>query len=103
MPYATAARRLLALLSCWLAAGPSVAAQEAATRPALGRGATEALAARYEASEHWVQKVVVLLSLNGYWHPAGVWGLLYWYALLPAHLFIFGSSTRAIARRAEER
>lgn len=72
MPYATAARRLLALLSCWLAASPSVAAQEAATRPALGRGATEALAARYEASEHWVQKVVVLLSLNGYWHPAGV-------------------------------
>ena len=43
------------------------------------------------------------IHMCAYWHPAGVWGLLYWYALLPAHLFIFGSSTRAIARRAEER
>ena len=43
------------------------------------------------------------IHMCAYWHPAGVWGLLYWYALLPAHMFIFGSSTRAIARRAEER
>ena len=43
------------------------------------------------------------IHMCAHWHPAGVWGLLYWYALLPAHLFIFGSSTRAIARRAEAR
>ena len=41
------------------------------------------------------------IHMCAYWHPAGVWGLLYWYALLPAHLFIFGSSTRAIAKRSE--
>jgi uncharacterized protein YbjT (DUF2867 family) len=43
------------------------------------------------------------ISATAYWHPAGVWGLLYWYALVPAHLFIFAGMTRAIARRAEAR
>ena len=38
---------------------------------------------------------------TAYWHPRGVWGLLYWYALVPAHLFIFRGMTGAIARRAE--
>jgi hypothetical protein len=37
---------------------------------------------------------------TAYWHPAGVWGLLYWYALVPFHLVIFDGMTRAIARRA---
>jgi uncharacterized protein YbjT (DUF2867 family) len=41
------------------------------------------------------------LSATAYWHPAGVWGLAYWYALVPAHLFIFRGMTRAICRRAE--
>lgn len=41
------------------------------------------------------------LTVTAYWHPQGVWGLLYWYALVPAHLFIFDRMTRAIARRAE--
>jgi uncharacterized protein YbjT (DUF2867 family) len=41
------------------------------------------------------------ISATAFWHPAGVWGLLYWYALVPAHLFIFKGMTRAIARRAE--
>jgi uncharacterized protein YbjT (DUF2867 family) len=41
------------------------------------------------------------ITATAYWHPAGVWGLLYWYAMVPAHLFIFGGMTRAIARRAE--
>lgn len=40
---------------------------------------------------------------TAYWHPRGVWGLLYWYALAPAHLFIFRGMTRAIARCAEGR
>lgn len=41
------------------------------------------------------------ISATGYFHPAGVWGLMYWYALLPIHHFIFNGLTRAIARRAE--
>ena len=40
------------------------------------------------------------ITATAYWHPAGIWGLLYWYALVPAHLFIFSGMTRAIARRA---
>jgi uncharacterized protein YbjT (DUF2867 family) len=41
------------------------------------------------------------VRMTAFWHPAGVWGLLYWYALVPAHLFIFAAMTRAIAQRAE--
>jgi uncharacterized protein YbjT (DUF2867 family) len=41
------------------------------------------------------------VTVTAYWHPQGVWGLLYWYALVPAHLFIFDRMTSAIARRAE--
>ena len=40
------------------------------------------------------------LTITAYWHPQGVWGLLYWYALVPAHLFIFRLMTRAMLRRA---
>jgi hypothetical protein len=41
------------------------------------------------------------VTVTAYWHPQGVWGLLYWYAFVPAHLFIFKGMTREIARRAE--
>lgn len=41
------------------------------------------------------------VTVTAYWHPQGVWGLLYWWAFVPAHLFIFRGMTRAIARRAE--
>jgi uncharacterized protein YbjT (DUF2867 family) len=41
------------------------------------------------------------VSVTAYWHPQGVWGLLYWYVLVPAHGFLFKRMTRAIARRAE--
>jgi uncharacterized protein YbjT (DUF2867 family) len=41
------------------------------------------------------------ITATAYWHPRGVWGLAYWYALLPVHLFIFKGLTAAIARRAE--
>ena len=40
------------------------------------------------------------MTATAYWHPAGVAGLLYWYALVPAHLFIFAGLTRALVRRA---
>lgn len=42
------------------------------------------------------------LTITAYWHPKGVWGLLYWYSLVPAHLFIFKGLTRAIVVRAEK-
>ena len=32
--------------------------------------------------------------------PIGLWGLLYWYSLVPVHGFIFGGMLRAIARQA---
>ncbi|MEO8133826.1 MAG: SDR family oxidoreductase [Betaproteobacteria bacterium] len=41
------------------------------------------------------------VTVTAYWHPQGVWGLLYWAVLVPFHLFIFNGMTRAIARRAE--
>ncbi len=40
------------------------------------------------------------VTVTAYWHPAGVWGLVYWYALVPAHLFIFKCMTRHICERA---
>lgn len=42
-----------------------------------------------------------VLTETAYWHPRGIWGLLYWYALVPFHVFIFRIMTRAIAQRAE--
>ena len=41
------------------------------------------------------------IRATAYWHPKGLWGLAYWYVLVPAHLFLFRGWTRAIARRAE--
>ena len=42
------------------------------------------------------------VTATAYWHPRGVWGLVYWYALLPVLHLVFGGFTAAIARRAEE-
>ncbi len=39
--------------------------------------------------------------LSAYFHPAGVWGILYWFLLLPFHAYIFRGMTREICRRAE--
>ena len=41
------------------------------------------------------------VTATAYFHPAGVWGLLYWYLLAPAHGLIFRGMTRAIAARAD--
>jgi uncharacterized protein YbjT (DUF2867 family) len=41
------------------------------------------------------------LTETAYWHPRGVWGLLYWHAMIPAHLFLFRVMTRAMVRLAE--
>ena len=41
------------------------------------------------------------IAVRAYFHPAGVWGILYWFALLPFHAFIFRGMTRVIAERPE--
>jgi len=41
-----------------------------------------------------------LLVQTAHFEPKGVPGFLYWYAMFPAHLFIFGSMAKAIGRRA---
>jgi uncharacterized protein YbjT (DUF2867 family) len=41
------------------------------------------------------------ITLTAYWHPAGVWGLIYWYAFAPSHGIIFHAMVREIALRAE--
>lgn len=40
------------------------------------------------------------VTATAFWHPAGVLGLAYWHALLPAHLLIFDGLAQAIVRRA---
>ncbi len=40
------------------------------------------------------------LSVRAYFHPAGVWGLLYWYPLVPFHKLIFKGMVRTIVKRA---
>ncbi|HSN71613.1 MAG TPA: DUF2867 domain-containing protein, partial [Steroidobacteraceae bacterium] len=40
---------------------------------------------------------------TAFWHPAGVWGLLYWYPLLPAHTYLFPGLVRDIVARAQAR
>lgn len=42
------------------------------------------------------------ISLTAHWHPAGVWGLLYWFAFKPSHFIVFNGMVRAIAERAEK-
>jgi uncharacterized protein YbjT (DUF2867 family) len=41
------------------------------------------------------------VTATAYWQPEGLSGLVYWYALFPAHLFIFDNMTRNICRLAE--
>ena len=38
------------------------------------------------------------VAVEAHFHPAGVWGLLYWYALWPVHVQIFQGLARALAR-----
>ncbi|WP_439100326.1 DUF2867 domain-containing protein [Congregibacter sp.] len=41
------------------------------------------------------------LRITAHWHPRGVWGLLYWWAMFPAHLFLFRGWTKKLAILAE--
>ncbi|MEH0665921.1 DUF2867 domain-containing protein [Vibrio scophthalmi] len=40
------------------------------------------------------------LSVTAWWHPQGFWGLMYWFAMMLPHLFIFKGMVRAIVRKA---
>ncbi|NVD06773.1 SDR family oxidoreductase [Vibrio sp. JPW-9-11-11] len=42
------------------------------------------------------------LNVTAWWHPKGFTGLLYWFAMMPAHLFIFKGMVKAIVRKAKE-
>lgn len=42
------------------------------------------------------------VTVTAYWHPAGVWGLLHWYAFAPLRILIFRGMAQEIARRAEK-
>jgi uncharacterized protein YbjT (DUF2867 family) len=44
-----------------------------------------------------------VLEQRALYHPKGLWGRVYWYALLPFHVLIFGRLARALARAAESR
>lgn len=41
------------------------------------------------------------LTVTAYWHPAGVWGLMYWYSLEPFHVILFRGMTDRIVEQAE--
>ncbi len=41
------------------------------------------------------------ITATAYFHPAGVWGLLYWIALIPVHQRIFDGLVADLVRRAE--
>lgn len=62
---------LLATLFASRIVSQAPAAAPAASSAPLGKAATEALCARFQAAEHWVQKAVILLSFGTYWHPSG--------------------------------
>lgn len=40
------------------------------------------------------------VTMTAYFDPAGALGLAYWYALLPAHAYLFSGTVRSIASRA---
>ncbi len=43
------------------------------------------------------------LEIASWWHPAGARGLCYWYAMMPAHLFVFRGMAKRIASLARQK
>jgi hypothetical protein len=41
---------------------------------------------------------VTELRMIAYFHPKGLWGMAYWYSLIPVHLFVFSGMLKAIAK-----
>ena len=46
-------------------------------------------------------RVVTLLTMTARFRPKGLFGLLYWYSVLPLHAIVFGGMLRGIRRTAE--
>ncbi len=44
-----------------------------------------------------------MVRLQAHFHPAGVWGLVYWYALWPVHMLIFRRLAEALANGVKRR
>ncbi|MCL9774904.1 DUF2867 domain-containing protein [Vibrio methylphosphonaticus] len=42
------------------------------------------------------------INITAWWHPQGFRGLLYWFAMMPAHLFIFKGMVRAVCNKAKD-
>ncbi len=40
------------------------------------------------------------LNVTAWWHPKGFLGLMYWFIMMPAHLFIFNGMVKAIVKKA---
>ncbi len=53
---------------------------------------------QWEATE--LEAGVTRLTQIALFEPKGLWGVVYWYALVPWHALIFGGMARAIAKRA---
>jgi len=43
------------------------------------------------------------LDITAWWHPAGARGLLYWFSMMPAHLFVFRGMAKRIASLARQK
>ncbi|PKF79562.1 NAD(P)-dependent oxidoreductase [Vibrio sp. vnigr-6D03] len=41
------------------------------------------------------------LNVTAWWHPKGFLGLLYWFAMMPAHLFVFRGMIKVIVQQAK--
>lgn len=39
------------------------------------------------------------IDVQVHWHPAGLWGLLYWYLTFPVHAILFDRTARVIGKR----
>ncbi len=39
------------------------------------------------------------IDVQVHWHPAGLWGLLYWYLTLPVHTILFNGTASVIGKR----
>ena len=78
-----------------------VIAVEAPQRLSLAFGMKAPGAAVLEFVVTPVDETHSRITLTAYWHPAGVWGLLYWFAFSPSHFLVFNGMVCEIAKRAE--
>lgn len=79
-----------------------VVALEPGRRLTLGFGMRAPGAGVMEFSLHPDGQGATRVRIDNYWHPAGVWGLLYWYATAPFHRLIFRAMADRIARLSEQ-